>query len=281
MLRYEIAGLKLCIAHDCSRNFKRLKPFESFFTGRPDIEIKFQSSGSLAAPSYSAPGYDAISWHTECSSDKTLTYVFLKRSGRTEYIIDARNDWSDITILHRKGSKKAERNLCYFLGSYIISNKIIFHGGFVIHASAVSYNGKGIVFTAASGTGKSTHASMWRKYFNACIINDDCPVIKYENDNIFVHGTPWSGAKNRAMQACSPLSAIIILEQADHNSIRELSNKEAIPLCMPRIFLPYHNPVLMDTALQNIEKAIGAIPKYLLKCRADREATELVQQCIK
>lgn len=281
MLRYEIAGLKLCIAHDCSRNFKRLKPFESFFDGRPDIEIKFQSSVSFPALKYSVTGHDAISWHTECSGNNTLTYVFLNHTGRTEYVIDAMKDWSDITILYHKGSKKAERSFCYFLGSYIISNKIIFHSGFVLHASAVTYNGKGIVFTAASGTGKSTHASMWRRYFNAGIINDDCPVIRIEKDNVFVHGTPWSGAKNRAMQACSPLSAIIILEQSDHNSIRELSSKEAIPLCMPRIFLPYYNPALMDTALQNIEKAIEATPKYLLKCRADREAAELVHQCIK
>lgn len=281
MLRYEVAGLKLCIAHDCSRNFKRLEPFKSFFAGRPDIEVKFQSSGSFAAPSFSMPEYDAISWHTECGRDKTITYVFLKRSGRTEYMIDARKDWSDITILHRKGSKTVERSFCYFLGSYILSNKVIFHGGFVLHASAVSYNGRGIVFTAPSGTGKSTHASMWRRYFNAGIINDDCPVIKIEKDDIFVHGTPWSGAKNRAMQACSPLSAIVILEQADQNSIRELSNEEAIPLCIPRIFLPYQNPALMDTALHNVEKAIGATPIYLLKCRADRESTELVRQCIK
>jgi hypothetical protein len=83
------------------------------------------------------------------------------------------------------------------------------------------------------------------------------------------------------MNSRAPLTAIIILEKSSQNFIYELTNKEAIPLILPRIFLPYQNADLMDTALQNAERIVKYVPKYLLKCRPDREAVELVYQCIK
>lgn len=281
MLQYEIAGLKFNIAHEHSKGFKRFKPFESSFTEKPDVEIKLQPSGIFATPEYSVHQNDGISWHVKVMDDKTLAHVFLKETGRTEYTIEARNKWSDITILYREGRKSVINDFCYFLGNFIISNKIIYHDGFVIHASSVSCSGKGIAFAAPSGTGKSTHAAMWKRYYKASILNDDCPVIRIENSNAVIHGTPWSGAKSKAMQSSCPLSMIVILEQSNRNSIRELTIEEAIPLLLPRIFLPYQNPALMDIVLPNIEKAVEIVPKYHLKCRANREATELVYQCLK
>jgi len=281
MLQAEIAGLKFGIEEENRNNFKRLKPFESVFTEKPDVNIKFRYSGSFPARNYTFLEHDGISWNVEYRQEGILASVFLQRTDRTEYMIETGHDWSDITILHRDKTKKAEQAFCDFLGNYIISNKIIDHGGFVLHASSISHEGKGIVFTAPSGTGKSTHAALWKKYYHASILNDDCPVIKFESEKAIVHGTPWSGSNNRALQANAPLSAIVFLEQSERNSICDLTNKEAIPQFLPRVFLPYQNPVLMDTVMQTIEKVIESVPKYLLRCRADREATELVYQCVK
>ncbi len=281
MLQVKIAGLTFCIEEENRNNFKRLKPFESVFTEKPDIKIKFRFSGSFAAQNYASLEHDGISWNIEYAQERILASVFLRRTARTEYVIETDRDWSDITIFHRGQAKRADQAFCYFLGNFIISNKIIHHSGFVLHASSISHEGKGIVFTAPSRTGKSTHAAMWKRYYQANILNDDCPIVKIESGKAIVHGTPWSGAKNKAMQASSPLSAIVFLEQAGQNTIRELTNKEAIPLFLPRVFLPYQNHMLMETAMQNIEKAIESVPKYLLMCKADREATELVYQCIK
>jgi hypothetical protein len=281
MLQVKIAGLTFCIEEENRNNFKRLTPFETVFTEKPDIEIKFRFSGSFAERNYTSLEYDGISWNVEHRQDGIQASVFIKGTNRTEYVIETGHDWSDITIFHRVRTKRAEQAFCDFLGNFIISNKIIQHNGFVLHASSISHEGKGIVFTAPSRTGKSTHAALWKKYYNASILNDDCPVIKIESGKAIVHGTPWSGSKNKAMQASSPLSAIVFLEQAGQNTIRELTNKEAIPMFLPRVFLPYQNPILMDTVMQNIENAIESVPKYLLRCRADREAAELVYQCIK
>lgn len=280
MLQYEIAGLKLGIIHNDGNKFKRLRIFETHFNEKPDIEIKFRFSGSFAAPKYTAVENSGVTWYAEHTDDMTVTYVFLKETGKTEFVIEARSDWSDITIFYPERSN-FEKAFCYFLGNYIISNSIIHHGGFVLHASSISYSGKGIAFTAPSGTGKSTHTAMWKKYYNAVILNDDCPIIKLENNSVSIYGTPWSGAKNKAAPLSSPLSMLVFLEQANQNSIRELTKEEAIPLLLPRIFLPYQSPKLMDDVLKIVERIIEIVPKYLLKCRPNREATELVHKCVR
>ena len=287
MLRYEMAELKLGIIHNRDNKFKRLKPFKSVFASDPDVEIRFQPSPSFIVPDYDVNQKDWVSWHTEYDNDdiadydRTTVYVYIQAAARTEFIIEAKHSWSDITIRYLKGNKWVEETFCFYLGNFIFSNIAICRGGFVLHASSVSFSGKGIAFTAPSGTGKSTHASLWEKYYNAKILNDDCPVIKCKENHPVMYGSPWSGSSNKSMPSSSPLSALVILEQSEQNSIRELTNEEAIPLILPRVFLPYQNPSLMDMALHNVESAIKDVPKYILKCRPDKEAAELVYQCIR
>ena len=80
---------------------------------------------------------------------------------------------------------------------------------------------------------------------------------------------------------CATLNAVVILELAKQNEIRSLSAAEAIPMLLPRLFLPYYNPILWtEPSLKNADRDCRSIPIYHLKCRADRMATELVRQCI-
>ncbi len=282
MLHYEIAGLKWKITNEQSNRFKRMRPFGSVYSDEPDIEITFQASGHFPARKYSATfsNQDSIILDTEYIDGKTVVYIYLKASERLEYIIEADSSWSHITMIYRKEDRHFHDVFCEYLGNFIISNKMILADGIILHASSVDHCGKGIAFTAPSGTGKSTHAAMWVKYHQASIINDDCPALRYHNGSTVIYGTPWNGAGRKSSNSSAPLSAVVILERSEQNSIRSLSNDGAIPLLLPRLFLPYYNPVLMDKALENADKIFRSIPVYQLKCKADRKATELVRQCI-
>jgi hypothetical protein len=282
MLQYEIAGFKWKIANGRNYRFKRMKPFESVYNDRPDIEIEFRSSDNFPVRKYTATEnrQDSIILDTEYNGDKTVTYIYMKEADELDYIIEADSNWSHVAIIHRKEDKKAQDAFCAYLGNFIISNKIILSDGIILHASSVEHEGKGIAFTAPSGTGKSTHTAMWVKYHNASIINDDCPALRYYNGNTVIYGTPWNGASKKASNLCAPLSAVVILDRSEQNSICSLSADEAIPLLLPRLFLPYYNPALMDKALENAAKIFKSMPIYHLKCRADRNATELVHQCV-
>lgn len=282
MLQYEIAGLKIHIRNGLRSRFRRMRPFESAFSTEPDIEIVLQASGSFPVRKYPADenSQDSIFLDAEYADGKTALYVFLKDTQALEYIIEADSDWSHVTVHHRENDRFYDRAFSEYLGNLILSNKMILSDGIILHASSVLYSGQGIAFTAPSGTGKSTHAAMWVKYHRASIINDDCPAIRYIDGNAVIHGTPWNGSRRKSSNSSAPLSLVVILEQSEQNSIRSLSFDQAIPLLLPRLFLPYHNPALMDKALGNADKIFKPIPIWHLKCRANRDATELVRQCI-
>lgn len=282
MLHYKIAGLKVHIKSRQKNRFKRLKPFESVFSDEPDLEIEFQASGSFCVRKYllQENSQDVIKIDTEYCDGKTILYIFMEDTDRPAYIIEADSNWSHVTLFHLESDRLVSDVFSDYLGNLILSNRLLFSDGIILHASSVSWSGKGIAFTAPSGTGKSTHTAMWVKYHKASMINDDCPAIRYINGSAFIYGTPWNGACRKINNTSAPLSAVVILERAVENSIRSLTYEEAVPMLLPRLFLPYHNPVMMDKALENIDRIFRPIPIYLLKCRPDREATELVRQCV-
>lgn len=65
----------------------------------------------------------------------------------------------------------------------------------LFHGSALALDGKAYLFTAPSGTGKSTHAALWRQVFGTRVtmINDDKPLLRFAPEGVTVFGTPWAG----------------------------------------------------------------------------------------
>ena len=58
-----------------------------------------------------------------------------------------------------------------------------------MYGAVVADDGSGYMFTAPSGTGKSIHVALWKKYFeNAEIINGDKPFIRVDESGVWVYG---------------------------------------------------------------------------------------------
>ena len=99
----------------------------------------------------------------------------------------------------------------------------------VCHGAVLSYKNNGYMFIAKSGTGKTTHINLWRKYISDVkIVNGDKPIIEVKKDSIIAYGTPWAGKELMQNNICVPLKGICLIKQAKHNSIRQLDKKEAI-----------------------------------------------------
>ena len=116
-------------------------------------------------------------------------------------------------------------------------------GGFLLHASAVVADGVAYCFSAPSGTGKSTHTSLWLDVFadkGAFIINDDKPAIKLVDGVPYVYGTPFSGKYDISVNTAVPLKAVCFIERAETNSIKKITPfKAATMLLKPTgIILP-------------------------------------------
>lgn len=147
----------------------------------------------------------------------------------------------------------------------------------LMHASAISYKGQSLVFTAPSGTGKTTQAELWAKYKGAKILNGDKVFLKQEEDAIHAWGSPWKGSSPYALNESAPLKAIIVLRQAKENSIRRLTTLEAMELFVPHVFFPKWDEKCEQAVLDFLDVVMSQTPIYLLCCRPDGEAVELTE----
>lgn len=142
----------------------------------------------------------------------------------------------------------------------------------LLHSAILEYDGKGYAFLGRSGTGKSTHARLWKKYLGTPkMINGDKPILQFIGDGFLAHGTPWRGKESWGMRTSAPLCGLCFLEQAKENSIQKLSPTEVSARLLGQILLPKTEENAVAT-LELADKLIETVPAYLLKCDVSKEA---------
>jgi hypothetical protein len=155
-------------------------------------------------------------------------------------------------------------------------------GAVPIHASAVVHNGGAALFLGESGTGKSTHTTLWRRHIDgAWLLNDDSPIVRVCDDGVTAHGSPWSGKTPCYLPASLPLRALVRLRQSPENRIERLAGLRAIaalwPSCPPQLA---DDPALKNTMLALVGRIVSAVPVYMMDCRPNREAALIAQQAV-
>jgi len=157
-----------------------------------------------------------------------------------------------------------------------IAEKMPACGTFLLHGSAIAVDGQGYLFTAKSGTGKSTHTRLWRELLGAraVMVNDDKPLIRMTERGAVVHGTPWRGKEELGGNLSAPLKAVCLLERAAHNHIRAASRAEAYPLLLQQIYRPADREAMRQT-LALLDALCAKVKLYRLGCNMDPEAAEI------
>ena len=155
----------------------------------------------------------------------------------------------------------------------VLCDYIIRRGGFFLHCSCLRYHDKAIIFTAPSGTGKSTHAALWKAHFGDEVemINDDKPMVREENGSFVIYGTPWRGKHGRGTNTSAPIGAIFFLEQAPVNATEPVDNVTALSLLMQQTIIPTDRENVSDL-LDMLGRLIEKTPMFRLKCTISDEA---------
>ena len=145
--------------------------------------------------------------------------------------------------------------------------------GFVFHASVLACDGVGYAFAAASGTGKSTHTTLWQKAFGerVTVINGDKPILRFVNGQLTAFGTPWQGKENWGSNASAPLAAICFLERGSENQIRSVPCEEAVARLFGQILMPTEREAAARM-LELLDRTLTCTPAYLLHCNTDLSA---------
>ena len=162
-----------------------------------------------------------------------------------------------------------------------ITERMPVYDTFLFHGSAIAVDGAAYIFTAKSGTGKSTHARLWREMLGerAVMVNDDKPLIRVHPDGAAtVYGTPWDGKHHLSSNIAVPVRAICILERAHENRIREIGKAEALPMLLQQTYRPA-DPAALAKTLSLIDRL--NVKLYRLGCNMEKEAAEVSYNAMK
>lgn len=134
----------------------------------------------------------------------------------------------------------------------------------MLHGSTVAVDGQAYLFTAACGTGKSTHTRLWREAFGAraVMVNDDKPFLSVEEDHVVAFGSPWTGKHGLGENVCFPLKGICILKRGPMNVIRRLCAEECMQLLKHQAF----------EADALVERLVHLVPVWEMECTKEHEA---------
>lgn len=188
-----------------------------------------------------------------------------KEKGIDENLKNAHADYIETFSLLRK--------LAEYITAY---NRVLMHG------SAIAIDGKGYIFTALSGTGKSTHTALLRKKFGerAVMVNDDKPFLHIDGNQVYVCGTPWRGKHSIGENIIVPLKGIFFLRRSEENVLEKMAPENAVTLLAAQCYRP-SDPVQMMDTLSLMDSILTNVPLYDFGCNMDMSAAELSSSVMK
>lgn len=157
-------------------------------------------------------------------------------------------------------------------------NEVLHHGGIVLHSSCVEKDGKAYLFSAKSGTGKSTHTHLWLEELpNTRIINDDKPLLIIRNGQIYACGTPFSGKTDENINECVPVRAIVFLHRSKENTLKRIKPSFAVPLFLAQTVNP-HIKEYANEMLDKTDEILTSVPVFSLGCNKESGTGKFVYE---
>ena len=153
-------------------------------------------------------------------------------------------------------------------------------GAISLHSSFITHRGQAILFSAPSGTGKSTQAALWEQHAHAEQINGDRSVIRCVDGVWTAFGFPFAGSSGIYKNKSAPIRAIVVLRQAKDNTIERLGASEAFRLLYSETAIQRWNTQGHAAAVDLLIRLSAAVPVYRLCCTPDARAVELLQQTL-
>ena len=152
---------------------------------------------------------------------------------------------------------------------------------FIMHAAVIEADGLAYAFTARSGTGKSTHIGLWKKYLGnkVQVVNGDKPIIRLLDGVFYAYGTPWCGKEGWNRNVRSPMNGLCFLERAEKNSIDKIPLADAATLIMKQILIPKEAMSAIKT-FELVDKMICEVNCWRLGCNISIEAAEIAYKAM-
>ncbi len=205
-----------------------------------------------------------------------------KHSGIPDFRVEISQ--SDIDFERKKSASEDDKEgipIRHFTDGYLetlavyrkIAEQMTDYNTLLFHGSVIAVDGTGYLFTAKSGTGKSTHTRLWREHFGkrAVMVNDDKPLIQVNENEVLVYGTPWDGKHRLSSNISVTLKAICILNRGTENKIRPITKSEAYPMLLQQTHRPM-NAEKMQKVFAILDRMCENLSLHRLECNMNPDA---------
>ena len=150
----------------------------------------------------------------------------------------------------------------------------------VLHSASFLYQDRAWLFSAPSGTGKSTHTNLWHELLGVPLLNGDLNVLALENGEPTIHGLPWCGTSKICDTASYPLGGIILLRQAKEDYVEKLSADTKRLLVLQRLISPTWTPQMLSANLDLVDELADKIYIARLHCTKNFSAVDVMKEGI-
>ena len=185
----------------------------------------------------------------------------------------------EISMIYQDNNPHFTLGSCeYSIAGNQFYTQLLDHDGMMLHSSSIMMDGNAYLFSARSGTGKSTHTAIWRKLYGkdrAVTFNDDKPAIRIIDSKVYACGTPFSGKSDINLNVVVPLKAICFIERSETNYIEKIPPFKAIPLIINQTIFKGQTPEIQQKVQNMIARIISTVPVYKLGCTISDEAAIL------
>ena len=154
------------------------------------------------------------------------------------------------------------------------------HGMYAIHSASICYADRAWLFSASSGTGKSTHNNVWNQLYGTEIINGDLNLLSIEDGRPVVHGIPWCGTSEMFDKRTLPLGGIVLLKRGEEDAVEELPPDKQALLVMQRFISPIWTGTQLKASARFAQKLSGQVPVCRLHCTKNPSAAETMKAWI-
>ena len=162
-----------------------------------------------------------------------------------------------------------------------IAEQLLNRDTLLLHGSTVAVDGYAYLFTAACGTGKSTHTRLWREVFGerAVMVNDDKPFLKFAGDDVIAYGSPWSGKHGLDTNISAPLKGICVLHRGPENVIRKAMPEDVIDMLHHQAFVS-DDPALQKITAGLVDRLAQKVALWEMECTKDPCAAEIAHKAM-
>ncbi len=280
---YRLAGITIRVGLDFSyrSEYSYMRDFILDYPEKPDYCLEFEKIQDITAFTKKAPHFVGEFYH----------YHFYQDDEEREYCFHLKDAYYHaVTILEKSGGK------CYYISEGWLFEKIrngyqlenffwlekIFQmfSCMVLHSCHIQMDGRAILFTAPSGTGKSTQGNLWVQQRGAEVINGDRTAIRKVNGQWMAYGLPFCGTSGIHRNHEEPIRAIVVLRQYPENRPCVLSGRMAFSAVYSELTVNAWNRGFVESATEWTMELISEVPVYGFLCTKETEAVDVLEQFI-